>query len=118
MQYRRMAVPGASYFFTVVTYDRRPLFAEARAVALLQEAIQRLQEKRPFVVEAQVVLPDHLHGRELEYEYRLQSTHSAETTAEMVDGRLTITSEAPHQKVVWRLVSRTADAACERGEPR
>jgi hypothetical protein len=68
--------------------------------------------------EAVVVLPDHLLGRELEYEYRLQSWHTAEATAELVDGRLTITSEAPHQKVAWRLVSRTADAPCERGARR
>lgn len=66
-----------------------------------------------------VVLPDHLHGRELEYEYSLHCPDPAEATAELVDGRLTITSEAPHQKVTWRLVSRTAaESACKRGEGR
>jgi hypothetical protein len=56
---------------------------------------------------AVVVLPDHLHGRELEYEYRLHCADPAEATAELVDGRLTITSAAPHVKVAWRLVYRT-----------
>src|SRR5262245_18215203 len=60
MQYRRVTVAGASYFFTVVTFGRRPLFAEARAGALLQAAIGGVREKRPFVVDAHVVLPDHL----------------------------------------------------------
>ncbi|MGH7462410.1 MAG: REP-associated tyrosine transposase, partial [Longimicrobiales bacterium] len=62
MQYRRASVSGTSYFFTVVTYNRRPLFAEAHAVALLRAAIKRVQEKRPFGVDAEVILPDHLHA--------------------------------------------------------
>ena len=62
MHYRRMHVPGASYFFTVVTHERRPIFADAQAVRLLEAAIERVREKRPFTIEAQVVLPDHLHA--------------------------------------------------------
>jgi hypothetical protein len=64
--------------------------------------------------EAVVVLPDHLHDRELEYEYRLESAGCSGAAAKLVDGRLTITSTAPHVKVAWRLVYCTpADAACE-----
>jgi putative transposase len=62
MHYRRMDVPGASYFFTVVTHERRPIFADAQAVRLLEAAIGRVREKRPFTIEAQVALPDHLHA--------------------------------------------------------
>ena len=62
MKYRRSTVPGTSYFFTVVTHNRWPLFAEAQVVAHLQAAIQRVQARRPFVVDAEVVLPDHLHA--------------------------------------------------------
>ena len=62
MRYRRLTVVGASYFFTVVTFQRRPLFAESQAVRLLGAAIARVNDKRPFVIEAQVVLPDHLHA--------------------------------------------------------
>jgi REP-associated tyrosine transposase len=62
MRYRRSAVAGATYFFTVVTYQRHSLFADAQAVALLDEAIRRVRERRPFVLEAQVVMPDHLHA--------------------------------------------------------
>jgi len=69
--------------------------------------------------EAVVVLPDHLHDRELEYEYRLQSASGSGAAAELVDGHLTITSTAPHAKVAWRLVYRTpADAACQEGAGR
>jgi putative transposase len=62
MRYRRVSVPGASYFFTVVTHERRHIFAEAQAVRLLYAAIGRVREKRPFAIEAQVILPDHLHA--------------------------------------------------------
>jgi hypothetical protein len=53
---------------------------------------------------AVVVLPDHLHGRELEYEYQLHADESADARAELADGRLTITAAAPHLKIAWRLV--------------
>ena len=62
MRYRRTAVAGASYFFTVVTYRRQPLFAEERAAEMLEEAQSSIQHRWPFILEAQVVLPDHLHA--------------------------------------------------------
>ena len=62
MRYRRITLAGASYFFTVVTYRRQPLFAESQAVRILQAAIERVRQRRPFVLEAQVVLPDRLHA--------------------------------------------------------
>jgi len=62
MRYRRSDVPGASYFFTVVTYGRQPLLARAEAVAIFESARRSVQQRRPFVLEAQVVLPDHLHA--------------------------------------------------------
>lgn len=62
MRYRRAEAAGASYFFTVVTFRRQPVFTEPPVVEMLERAIQRIQERRPFVVEAQVVLSDHLHA--------------------------------------------------------
>ncbi len=62
MRYRRTEATGASYFFTVVTFRRQAVFTEAPVVEMLERAIRRVQERRPFVVEAQVVLPDHLHA--------------------------------------------------------
>ena len=65
---------------------------------------------------AVVVLPDHLHGRELEYECRLHSADLTAAVAELADGHLTITSASPHAKVAWRLACRTtAESACTKG---
>jgi hypothetical protein len=69
--------------------------------------------------EAVVVLPDHLHSRELEYEYRLICTDPAEASVELAAGHLTITAAAPHLKVRWRLAYRTAgEPPCEGGDAR
>lgn len=60
--YKRFKIEGACYFFTVVTHERNKLFASAEAVAMLEAAIAEVQRRHPFDLEAQVVLPDHLHS--------------------------------------------------------
>ncbi len=59
--YRRAIVPGGTFFFTVVTETRAPIFAYDDARALMREAMAKTGRRLPFVVEAVVVLPDHLH---------------------------------------------------------
>ena len=61
MQYRRAFLPGATYFFTLVTERRRPILATAAAVEILRAAFRAVRKTRPFEVDAIVVLPDHLH---------------------------------------------------------
>lgn len=61
MRYRRAFVPGGSFFFTVVTEKRRPVLASAQAIAVLRGAFPAVPASRPFVMNAAVVLPDHLH---------------------------------------------------------
>src|SRR5262245_29725483 len=61
MRYRRVFVPGATYFFTLVTHERAPIFSDARAVDLYRLAVRKVQTARPFTLDAQVVLPDHVH---------------------------------------------------------
>ena len=59
--YRRLYVPGGTYFFTVVTGDRVPIFRDPRAIALLGRCLRRTRADLPFETVALVVLPDHLH---------------------------------------------------------
>ena len=61
MRYRRSNTPGATYFFTVVTFQRRPLFAVPDNAALLKSALRYVMARRPFTIDAFVMLPDHLH---------------------------------------------------------
>lgn len=60
--YRRLYVPGGSYFFTVVTQGRRTLFHNVMPQRLLGHAIRDCQNEWPFEVSAIVLLPDHLHA--------------------------------------------------------
>jgi putative transposase len=61
MRYRRIRVPGGSWFFTVVTRDRNPVFRKPVGVALLRHALRKVSRRMPFSIDAMVVLPDHLH---------------------------------------------------------
>jgi len=60
-EYRRYYHPGGTYFFTIVTAGRAPVFRDSRSVAILQEALRMTGGHWPFDVEAMIVLPDHLH---------------------------------------------------------
>jgi len=59
--YRRAFLPGGTFFFTLVTYQRRPLFSLAANVEQLREAMRRVRSELPFDLVAAVILPDHLH---------------------------------------------------------
>lgn len=61
MNYRRLYVPGGTYFFTLVTYNRRQIFANPEAVELLREAFRYTRKRNSFEIIASVILPDHLH---------------------------------------------------------
>ena len=61
MEYRRLYTPGGSFFFTVVTENRQPVFAEIEEINLLRNVFQGVMKRRPFQVDAIVILPDHLH---------------------------------------------------------
>jgi putative transposase len=60
-EYRRWYVPGGTYFFTVVTHQRRPILTSPLARDCLKRAIEVVRATRPVEVPAIVLLPDHLH---------------------------------------------------------
>jgi len=60
-EYRRAFVPGGTFFFTVVTHERRPLFSDEPARRLLRIAIEGVRRDLPLTVPGFVLLPDHLH---------------------------------------------------------
>jgi putative transposase len=60
VNYRRVRVPGSTYFFTVTLHNRGTDVLAARS-DLLREVFRSVRQRRPFVIDAVVVLPDHLH---------------------------------------------------------
>ncbi len=59
-KYKRNYVKGGTYFFTVVTYKRQKLL-QGIAVDLLRQCFKTMIEKKPFIIDAIVILPNHLH---------------------------------------------------------
>ncbi|HET7371575.1 MAG TPA: transposase [Gammaproteobacteria bacterium] len=94
--YRRVYIERGMYFFTLVTYQRRPHFANPNNVNLLRDSIRHVRSKRPFDLFAIVILPDHLHciwqfsDADVDYSIRWQ----------MIKTRFTRMSELP--KPVWQ----------------
>ena len=60
-EYRRAYVPGGSFFLTLVTYHRTPLFSDPENISHLRRAIAKTRTERPFEITGAVVLPDHIH---------------------------------------------------------
>ena len=59
--YRRSYVPGGTYFFTVVTYQRTPIFRDATARDILGEVMRAVADETAFETVAIVLLWEHLH---------------------------------------------------------
>jgi REP element-mobilizing transposase RayT len=58
--YRRNRVPGGTYFFTVHLRDRRSDLLVVE-IAALRDSVRTELARRPFHIDAWVVLPDHMH---------------------------------------------------------
>lgn len=61
MQYRRAFIPGGTFFFTLVTERRRPIFTSDATVEILCYAFRNVRQSRPFEINAIAVMPEHLH---------------------------------------------------------
>ncbi|MGE4001770.1 MAG: transposase [Planctomycetaceae bacterium] len=60
--YRRYRVAGGTYFFTVVTRARAPIFQQDAARRILGDKLRECQTRWPFEMTAIVLLPEHLHA--------------------------------------------------------
>ena len=59
--YYRWRQTGGTYFFTVVTHHRREFLTKSIFRNILREYITRTRQNHPFVIDAWVLLPEHLH---------------------------------------------------------
>ncbi len=61
MHYRRVIIPGATYFFTINLLNRKSnLLVEH--VDKLRYSFQRIKKLHPFIIDGIVIMPDHLHA--------------------------------------------------------
>ncbi len=105
--YRRAFVPGGCWFFTVNLLDRRLALLVDR-VDDLRVAVVKTRERYPFVVDAFVVLPDHLHAvwtlppddSDFSVRWRLIKSRFAKSIPR--DERLSPVRQARGERGIWQ----------------
>ncbi|WP_435950241.1 REP-associated tyrosine transposase [Psychrobacter sp. DM8] len=60
-RYIRSYTQGATYFFTLVSYNRRKILCEPDFLKAFKSSIRQIQQQYPFEIIAWVQLPDHIH---------------------------------------------------------
>lgn len=61
MNYRRADVEGGCYFFTLNLADRKKTLLTDE-IDSLRSIINQVKSKHPFMLDAMVIMPDHLHA--------------------------------------------------------
>lgn len=113
MKYRRSMEKGGVYFFTLVTYQRQPILTIEDNIQRLRDAFRHENQKRPYNIEAIVILPDHIHCiwrlPENDYEYskrwsaikRYFSIGCKNATTKLTDSRRDKREKAVWQRRFW-----------------
>lgn len=60
VRYRRSTIPGSTLFFTTNLRNRRSDLL-TRHIGALRQAVTDVQRVQPFIINAWVVLPEHMH---------------------------------------------------------
>ena len=110
--YIRRIVPGGTYFFTLVTYQRRSWLCSDVARNTLRSAIIQVRQTCPFTIDAIVLLPDHLHciwtlpegDSNYATRWRLIKTYLTKHAADQlaIDAELTQSRYNRQEKNLWQ----------------
>lgn len=106
-EYRRNFRPGGSYFFTVNLADRR-LRLLTDHIGQLRSAIAIVKRRRPFTIDAIVILPDHLHAiwtlpdGDADFPTRWRLIKSVFARALPRDERISASRAAKGERGVWQ----------------
>lgn len=110
MQYRRAKTPGSSYFFTLVTHNRRSILCESANIALLRDSFRRVIQKHPFVIEAISILPNHLHciwtlpkgDADFSTRWRLIKSWFSRNCHIRYHGKISASRQSKGEKAIWQ----------------
>ncbi len=110
--YRRYFVPGGMYFFTVVSYGRRPILTTEPGRELLREAIEKIRTQYPFELFATVLIPDHWHlivelpAGDNDYPLRLKRIKETFTDGWLAQGlseaTVTVSQQRRGERGIWQ----------------
>jgi len=110
VKYRRDYTAGATYFFTLATQGRTPWFGSAERVANLRSAFRAERKRRPFEIDAIVILPDHLHAiwtlpaGDSDYSIRWRNIKRAFTDTVLPEQRPAVPASRAHkgEQAIWQ----------------
>ncbi len=110
MQYRRAKTSEATYFFTVVTHNRRKILCEPENVDLLRNAFRYVMKQHPFKIDAIVILPEHLHclwtlpenDADFSNRWRLIKSYFSRQCQDKYQGKISTSRQHKGEKAVWQ----------------
>ena len=110
MRYRRSKIKGATYFFTVVTHNRRRFLCIPDNVELLRQAFRRTIQRYPIQIDAFVLLPDHLHciwtlpegDHNYSMRWRQIKSHFSRYCQTTDDGIITESRQSKQERGFWQ----------------
>jgi len=110
--YRRYFVPGGTYFFTLVTHERRPILTTELGRSCLRSALEHVQQRYPFELFAIVLLPDHLHcvvmlpSDDARYSLRWQRIKETFTESYLAnggtEGHVSLSRQKQGERGIWQ----------------
>ena len=109
-RYQRTKLPGGTFFFTVVTYNRQKLLYLPDNVHLLRQAFRHVIQSHPFRIEAIVILPDHLHclwtlppeDSDFSTRWRLIKTYFSRHCQTGLHGEMSDSRQRKKEKAIWQ----------------
>ena len=110
MEYRRAKVAGGTYFFTVVTQKRQKILCLPKNVSLLRDAFGDVKQKYPFIIDAVVILPDHLHciwtlpenDQDFSTRWRLIKSYFSRKCETVSPENISISRKKKKQRAIWQ----------------
>lgn len=110
MKYRRFFEPGGTFFFTVVTYERRNLFKQQKACDLFIKSLEHVQKRHTFNVIAYCICLDHIHmiwtlsesDRDYPTRWRLIKSFFSHHWKDMDGISVPESRRNKHERVIWQ----------------
>lgn len=106
-RYRRARLPGATWFFTA-NLARRDVAWLTEHIDVLRAALRRVRAAHPFMIDAMVVLPEHLHAvwtlppGDTDYALRWRMIKSAFSHALPAGERRNASRAAKGERGIWQ----------------
>ncbi len=105
MNYRRSRITNGTFFFTVVTHDRRKILCYGENVELIKCVFKKVSQVHPFKIDALVLLPDHflLEGdNEYSMRMRLIKSYFSRECDDQYKTRASDSRKKKQEQMVWQ----------------